>query len=119
MSSSNEDRVSYETIKAWALDAYFNFCRDSALMEGASHREVLGHVDLNFEGVYKSQIENLMLCVVQLILSGGWYPDAERSMRKSIVDQISTEGLDNLLKGVPSEEVELFVHDLRILKFIQ
>ena len=119
MSSSNEDRVSYETIKAWALDAYFNFCRDSALMEGASHREVLGHVDLNFEDVYGSQIENLMLCVVQLVLSGGWYPDAERNMRKKIADQISAEGLDSLLQGVPSEEAELFKHDLRILKFIQ
>ncbi|RXV70001.1 hypothetical protein D1006_29305 [Burkholderia stabilis] len=79
----------------------------------------MGHVDLNFEGVYESQIENLMLCVVQLVLSGGWYPDAERSMRKKIADKISVEGLDNLLQGVPSEEAELFKHDLRILKFIQ
>ncbi|KML48840.1 hypothetical protein VL15_28640 [Burkholderia cepacia] len=79
----------------------------------------MGHVDLNFEGVYESQIENLMLCVVQLVLSGGWYQDAERSMRKKIADKISIEGLDNLLQGVPSEEAELFKHDLRILKFIQ
>ncbi|QVN19855.1 hypothetical protein JYG32_02200 [Burkholderia pyrrocinia] len=79
----------------------------------------MGHVDLNFEGVYESQIENLMLCVVQLVLSGGWYPDAERSMRKKIVDEISVNGIDKVLQGVPSEEAELFKHDLRILKFIQ
>ncbi|MBE0628023.1 MAG: hypothetical protein IH603_00225 [Burkholderia vietnamiensis] len=88
-------------------------------MGGASHREVLGYVDLGFEGVYESQIENLMLCVVQLILTGGWYPDAERNMRDSIVRQISMEGLDNLLQGVPSEDAELFKHDLRILKIIE
>lgn len=119
MRSIENDRVSYGTIKAWALDAYFNFCRDGAFIGGASHREILGHVDLDFESVYESQIENLMLCVVQLVLSGGWYPDAERSMRKKIADKISVEGLDNLLQGVPSEEAELFKHDLRILKFIQ
>lgn len=61
--------MSYETIKAWALDAYFSFYRDGALVDGG-HREVLGCVDLNFEGVSGSQIENLMFCVVHLVLSG-------------------------------------------------
>ncbi|SMF67367.1 Immunity protein Imm2 [Trinickia caryophylli] len=87
-------------------------------MRGWSHREVLGSVDYAFEGTYESKVENLMLCVVQLVLSGGWYPEAEQSMRGKISGQFLAEGLDNLLQGVPQAEAEQFKHDLKILKLI-
>ncbi|RKP44981.1 hypothetical protein D7S89_21720 [Trinickia fusca] len=78
----------------------------------------MGSVDYAFEVAYESQIENLMLCVVQLILSGGWYQEAEQRMRSRISDQLSVDGLDNLLQGIPTEEAELFKHDLKILKLV-
>ena len=118
MSYDSGDRVSYETIKALALDAYYDACRDNALMRGWSHREVLGSVDYAFEAVYESQIENLMLCVVQLVLSGGWYQEAEQKMRSRISHQLATEGIDNLLREIPQEEADRFKHDLNVLKLI-
>lgn len=114
----SESRVSYEEIKALALDAYYNSCRDNALVEGWSHRQVLGSVDYAFEQVYESRVENLMLCVVQLVLSGGWYQEAADRMRNNILGQLSACDIKDLLREVPQREAEIFMHALKILKLI-
>lgn len=116
--SDGESRVSYGEIKALALDAYYNSCRDNALMEGWSHRQVLGSVDYAFEGIYESKVENLMLCVVQLVLSGGWCREAADRMRNNILSQLSACDIQDLLHEIPHGEAEIFLHDLKILKLI-
>lgn len=118
MSEMHSERVTYQTIKIWVLDAYYDFCRDRGLGKRWSHREVLGSIDYEFENTFQSPVENFMLCVVQLVLSGGWHSDGEQHMRKWIGDQLVEHGLEEILKNVPEEEAELFRHDLRILKII-
>ncbi|WP_244136300.1 hypothetical protein [Burkholderia sp. BCC0405] len=115
---SEGQRVTYEVMKAEILSLYYIFCRDRGISGKFSHREVLGYIELECEDIYERPIEILMLRVIQLILSGGWHPRFENWMRKIISEQISTEGLGNLLKELPTDEVELFKHDLKILKFI-
>ncbi|MDD1493984.1 hypothetical protein DF016_10380 [Burkholderia stagnalis] len=78
----------------------------------------MGYIDYEYDGTFENSLELLMFRVIWLILSGGWHSDLEKTMREIISNQISTEGLDNLLQGVPADEAELFKHDLRILKFI-
>lgn len=113
-----EERVTYQAIKVWALEAYYDFCRDRGLVKRWSHREILGSVDYEFENAFERPVEKLMLSVVQLVLSGGWYAEAERNMRRSIEGQLAEHGLENLLADVPQEEAKLFKHDLTILKLI-
>lgn len=114
----HEERVTYQAIKVWALEAYFDFCRDRGLVKRWSHREILGSVDYEFENTFERVVENLMLCVVQLVLSGGWYAEAEENMRRFIAEQLAEHCLENFLADVPEEEAEAFKHDLKILKLI-
>lgn len=114
----SEERVPYQTLKAWALDAYFDFCRCSGLVEHWSHEQVLARVDYSFEGGFERPVEDLMWRVILLVLSGGWHPDWESRARQLIVDALAEHGLKNLLADVPVDEVVAFQHDLKILKFI-
>jgi hypothetical protein len=36
----SEERITYQTLKVWALDSYFDFCRDSGLVSQWSHEQV-------------------------------------------------------------------------------
>jgi hypothetical protein len=112
------ERATYETIKSWALAAHYDFCRDTGLVSRRPYLEVLGRIEYEFENTFDLPVEKLMLCVVQLVLTGGWYPDAEKNYRRAIQDQIAQYGLEKLLSDVPQEEANLFRHDLNILKLI-
>lgn len=114
----HDSRVTYQKLKEWALDAYYNFCRDSGLAQGKSHEHVMARVDYTFEGGFERPVENLMWRVILLILSGGWHRDWEAHARQTIIDQIAKYGLDSLLLDVPSEEAELFRHDLRVISLL-
>lgn len=114
----HEERVTYETIKSWALGCYFEGCRDHAVMKGWPHEQIMGYVDYQFENVFERPVESFMWRVVLLVLSGGWHPDWDSRARQLIAAQLAEDGLANLLADVPPEEAELFQHDLRILKFI-
>ncbi|RQR43490.1 hypothetical protein DIE20_11545 [Burkholderia sp. Bp9131] len=114
----HEERVLYGTIKEWALETYFNFCRDRALVLKMSQREVMGYVDYEYEEAFERPIEQLMFRIVELILSGGWNDHLAKYFRESAETIITEHGLESLLEGVPEEEAGTFKHDLRILKFI-
>jgi hypothetical protein len=113
-----EDRITYSMLKRWALESYFVGCRDLALTMGRSHAEVLGFVSSAYPEGFDRPLENCMWRVILLVLSGGMSPEIEQGMRERISDQLSAEGLDDLLQGVPHEEAEAFKNDLKILKLI-
>jgi hypothetical protein len=112
----SQERIPYQSLKDWALDAYFDGCRDLALMRKFPHEQIIGFVSYAFEDGFERPIEDLMWRVILLILSGGWHPELEERNRKTITKDIAEQGLDRLLSGVPKEEAELFKHDLTILK---
>jgi len=114
----HEKRVNYETIKAWVLEAYYDFCRDRGHGESWSQDGVLGAVEYEYECTFERPVENLMLKVIELVLSGGWHKEIEQNIRKRIAVQLAEHGLENLLADVPSDEAEAFRHDLNILKLI-
>lgn len=114
----NEERVPYEMLKSWALDCYFEGCRDHAVKKGWSHTEILGYVIYQFEDVLERPVEVLMWQVILLVLSGGWHSDWDFAQRELISISISKAGLDNILKGLPDDEKEVFQHDLENLNLI-
>lgn len=114
----HEERVTYMTLKSWALDCYYEGCRDHAVMKGWPHEQIMGYVDYQFENIFERPVEIFMWHVVLLVLSGGWHPDWSHRARQLIADQIATKGLENLLADVPKDEADLFLHDLEILKLI-
>jgi hypothetical protein len=116
--SSQEERLSYETIKWRALSTYYDGCRDHALMKGWPHEQIMGYVDHQFENTFGRPIEQLMFKVVELVLSGGWHRSIDPTIRKEIAELLTKHGLENLLANVPTDEVEAFKHDLKILKLI-
>lgn len=111
----HENRIDYLTIKNWLLDAYYDFCRDRGVVLGMSHLEVIGYVDYEYEKTFERPIEQLMFRVGELIISGGWYNDFEKNVRKIMDDLFVKYDLNGLLQDLPSEEADLFKHDLRIL----
>ena len=52
-------------------------------------------------------------------MAADWRPDLDGTRRKEISDLIAEHGLDNLMQGLPREEVEIFETDLRALKFLK
>jgi hypothetical protein len=110
------NRKTYEEIKSDVLNAYFAFCRDHGLALKRPFEQVLGAVDYNFEGVFILPVENMMLGVVMLVLSGGRYPDVEENIRKKIKGYIVPFGLEATLADLPSIERDEFLHDLEVLK---
>jgi hypothetical protein len=114
----SEERVTYQTLKEWALDSYFNFCRDSGLADRRGHEQVMARLDYTFEGGFERPVEDLMWRVILLVLYSGLHSDWEVQQRKLIADRIADHGLDSLLANVPAEEAEAFRHDLKILKLI-
>lgn len=114
----HEERVTYETLKSWALESYYDGCRDHAVMQGWPHEQIMGYVSYTFENGFERPVEDLMWRVVLLVLSGGWYPNWESRARQLIADTLAEHGLESLLADVPANEAEAFLHDLRILKLI-
>lgn len=114
----SEERVTYQTLKEWALESYFNGCRDHAAMQGWQHAQVMGYVSHTFEDGFERPIEDLMWRVIILVLSGGWHQEIEQNIRRIIAKQLAERGLDSLLADVPVGEAEVFTHDLKILKLI-
>jgi len=114
----HEERVTYMTLKSWALECYYEGCRDHALMKGRPHEQIMGYVDYQFENVFERSVEICMWRVVLLVLSGGWHPEWSLRARQLIVDQIAAQNLQDLLADVPTDEADLFLHDLEILKLI-
>src|SRR5687768_6656639 len=95
-------RVGYGTMKGWLLDAYYEFCRHSGarlkwwheiVLRGATHQPT-SHLP----------IEQLMLCVVQLTLSAGRYPEADSRVLRWVAGQLERHGLANLLVTLPADE---------------
>jgi hypothetical protein len=115
----HEERVTYEVLKSWALEAYYEGCRDHAVMKGWPHEQIMGYVSYTFEDGFERPVEDLMWRVILLVLSGGWHKEIEQNIRGKIADQLAEHGLENLLAEVPVEEAEAFRHDLTILKLIQ
>ncbi|SDC49849.1 Immunity protein Imm2 [Variovorax sp. CF079] len=114
----HEERVTYETLKLWALESYYDGCRDLAAMKGWPHEQILAYVSHTFEDGFERPVEDLMWRVILLVLSGGWHPDWEVSARQVITEQLAKHGLRALLLEVPEDEAELFQRDLQILKLI-
>lgn len=116
--SLHEERVNYGTIKTWVLEAYYDFCRDRGHGKGWNHDGVLGAVEYEYECAFDRPVENVMLKVVELVLSGGWHKEIEQNIRRRIAEQLAKHGLENLLADVPADEAEAFRRDLTILKLI-
>ncbi len=113
-----EKRVPYETIKAWVLEAYFDFCRDRGVVQGRPPADIMGAVSYEYEVCFERPIERFMFEVIYIVLSGGWYELPMAYHYEQIQKLITEYGLENLLVDVPEDEAKLFRHDLRILKLI-
>jgi hypothetical protein len=115
----SEERLTYGQLKRWALDAYFDFCRDSGLAQHAGHEQVMGRLVYTFEDGFERPLEDLMWNVIVLILSCGLHAEWENKQREVIVESIQRNGLENLLADVPASESDVFRHDLKILNLIK
>lgn len=114
----SEERLTYGQLKRWALDAYFDFCRDSGLAQHAGHEQVMGRLVYTFEDGFERPLEDVMWNVILLILSCGLHEEWESKQRKIIIDIIKRSGMKNLLSGVPDDESSVFWSDLIILNLI-
>ncbi|ADU36363.1 hypothetical protein Varpa_2157 [Variovorax paradoxus EPS] len=57
-----------------------------------------------------------MFCVIELILSGGWHEDVERNCRLWIEAWKVNNDINDLFDEISIEEMELFMHDAKVLK---
>lgn len=114
----SEERMTYESLKAFALESYFDFSRNNGLFDQGGHNQVLGRLCLEFEDGFERPVENLMWKVILLVISCGLHIEWEVGVQKTIIALIAEHGIDALLADLPEEEAETFRHDLKILKLI-
>ncbi|PIT09795.1 hypothetical protein BGI30_06500 [Snodgrassella alvi] len=114
-----EERTTYYEIKHWNLELIFDSCR-SRLGHNIdwSYAGIISEGYNDYEANFELPIEKLMLAVVCLILTGGWYPNLVDYFTKQAINILLENSLDNLLLNVPLEEANEFLQDLRILKLI-
>lgn len=112
------DRYTYQLLKNQALEAYYSFSRDQVGGENPSHAQVLAQLDYHFDGTFGDPAEELMFLVVELILSGGWNKDIEVYCRAKIEEWKEKNDVEELIKKMADEELDLFMHDLEVLNLI-
>jgi len=105
------ERVTYSEIKSMVLACYWRGCRDHALT-GWSQEQVCAWTYGEFEGAFDLEVENFMLEVASLILSGGWSPQLAAHHTSEISQILSNSSIDILLKEVSAEESEELRGDL-------
>lgn len=114
-----EERIIYDELKNWMLMNYFDDCRDYAFDKGWTYSQIVSTVHDGYEGSFSRPIENLMLELIALILTGGWNQQTAEYHRKQITELLSKYQLSELLDGVPEEEAKQFEMDLRKMKFLE
>ncbi|VDO08772.1 unnamed protein product, partial [Brugia timori] len=82
--SQQAARCTYQELKRQALSAYYDFSRDEVEKNNPSHLRVLARLNHHFEGTLGCPIEELMFCVVELVLSGGLHVEVEQNCREWI-----------------------------------
>jgi len=112
------ERVTYSSMKSWLLEAYYEFCRDQGSRLKWWHELVLRGATHEHEAQIHLPVERIMLCVVQLMLSGGRYPDADAQARQWIRQQLQRHGLTNLFAILSADEAHAFQRDLGSLQLI-
>jgi hypothetical protein len=108
------ERISYAVIKELLLSYYWRGCRDHGFA-GWLPEQVSAWAYGEFEGSYDLPIENLMLEVASLVLTGGWFSDQARYHKEEILRILSVINLNAQLTELPQEEAEEFTNDLRVL----
>lgn len=108
-------RCTYQELKRQALSAYYDFSRDEVEKNNPSHLRVLARLNHHFEGTLGCPIEELMFCVVELVLSGGLHVEVEQNCREWIKVWRVKNDFAKLIEKIPAEEAEFFMHDMKIL----
>jgi len=118
VAESSQPRVAYGALKSWLLDAYYEFCREQGLRLQWWHELILRGATHEHEEPVHLPVERIMLCVVQLTLSGGRFPDADSRARQWIRQQLQSHGLIDLFSILSTDEARAFERDLSSLKLI-
>lgn len=116
MNTMPTNRISYPQIKTDTLETYFEGCVSRGIQAGLPHEQALGYLSYNLENSYTLPIENLMMHTIELALYGGWYAGASAFIREQIREIIHRDGLTSLLQGIESEEIAIFLDDLKRLR---
>ncbi|MEA9758383.1 hypothetical protein VDF70_04730 [Xanthomonas campestris pv. raphani] len=111
----HEERVDYKTLKSWALEAYYDGCRDYAIAKGLPYSHVMGYVLYAFENGFERPLENLMWEVINYILCGGWFQEGGEVLYKRIKEKMESDGIEEIFSELTGEEREEFLRDLKII----
>jgi hypothetical protein len=113
------EKYSYPTIKKYVLETFFNGCRDHRSPKDWNHKQILAFLFDYYDGAYDDDpVEDLMWRVVFVGLMGGWYPEWEIEIRKTISALLAENPLEEVIANLPTNEGEEFAFDLRVLNFI-
>lgn len=113
-----DDRIKYDELKKWLLDCCFDYCR-AKLFHGRGWAE--GEYEYafaysEFKGAFSSVIENIMLEVLTLIISGGRGIGVEyhRDVLKSLIESCD---FSQEIEALTEEEWHDFKQDLHTLGY--
>ncbi|MGL4859076.1 MAG: hypothetical protein ACRC5A_04930 [Enterobacteriaceae bacterium] len=121
----SDERIDYQEIRSSFLDCYYYYCRNvlnSMNKNGRGWEEnehEIGYAYDQFENSYELPIENLMLHVLNLILSANRFGKTfEDYHRTQIANILSVHSLDELIADISEDEKNDLLYDMKLLKII-
>lgn len=117
-----DERYTYPEIIKEILGTYYVTCRRKITDANgwSSNEHEIGYAQYDYDGVFTTDIEEIMYQTVCLILDAGRLGEKFRDSGYEIINNIlSRVSLDSLLADIPRTEADQFRSDLKILKLIQ
>ena len=114
------NRVDYKTLKQWFLDDAYIWCQRK-FYNGTIHKwshdesDEWGGALHSFDGRFNTDIENLMLYVIYIILTAGRNPCGHKVILSDIDKILSQNRLDDLIFILEEEERQDFLYDLNLV----
>ena len=115
-----EERVPYAEMRSWLLECYYTFSRQMTDSKGgwAPHLHEIAYAYNEFDGAFDHPIERLMLEVLTLVLIGGRPMVSVPYHTRRIAEIVAAHPLDELLRGLPEEELHELRSALQLLKLL-
>lgn len=115
------DRMTYGEIRIYIFECYFEYCR---MKSSCQHKWKEGELEIGYaydqySASFNNVVEKLMLEVIVLILIAGRHEDSIEFHMQKIKEILMENNLSYILSGLPADECEDFLIDLKILSIVE
>jgi hypothetical protein len=118
-----DERTTYKVMREWIYGNYYRVCRmkianGQGWVDGETEF-VHAFSEHESDVMFDTDLERLMWDTLWLIINCGRAPDEyQDNFRKLVLDVLDRHNIVDLVSGIPTDEADELMYDLKILKLI-